>query len=200
MNHKEVMARLKKRAEEYNNKINRGSGAVIGAELPVRLCTMAEKISEEYPEFIELCPPNERSEGLYRRVRHIQKTGECCGYKMSEEQLHELFALAGRKSIKDPVLYLCRVIDRLHVERTLETLSRRLRPDNCVQVVAAKLQVQSEWTVKYWRDLLAGRYSMNDLMLAVEIAEGKERPAAYFTACFRGGKPKWLCEPAEVVC
>lgn len=195
MNHQEAMARLKQRASKYKNKRVKVDFSQIE---DVRLKSMATSIVEDYPEFVELCPPDARSEGLYRRIRHIQKTGECCGFKMSKEQLHELFALAGRNGIKDPVRYLCRVIDRLHVERTLETLRNRLRADNVLQNVAARLKVSSQWTVRYWGDLLLGRYSMNDIMIACEIAEGKDNPPAYFTAIFRNGTPKWLCE-SEVV-
>lgn len=200
MNHQEAMARLKKRAEEYKRKSGRRKQVDLDLIEDCRLRAMATSLAEEYPEFIELCPPTRRSEGLYRRVRHVQKTGKCCGFKMSPAQLHELFALAGRKSVKDPVLYLCRIIDRLHVERTIATLKKRLRAENALQNVAARLQARGSWELKYWGDLVLGRYSMDDIMRACEIAEGKDNPPAYFTAVFRNGKPRWLCEPAEVAC
>ena len=151
-----------------------------------RLETMAERIQKDLPEFIKLVPPTERSEGLYRRIRHIQKTGECCGFPMSMEQLREIIALAGRESVSDACLYLCRVLDRVHIERTLKTASNRLRIDDKVLYVAGKIKLL-EWQMKYLSDLISGKYSMSDIVDAMEIALKKEVPAHYFISIFKKG-------------
>lgn len=152
-----------------------------------RLTTMAERIGADLPDFIKLVPPTERSEGLYRRIRHIQKTGECCGFKMSMEQLKEIIALAGRESVRDAVLYLCRVLDRLHVERTLKTASKRLCIDKRIASIGHYIKFEAEWQVKYLSDLITGKYSMDDLMCATEIAMKKNHPDRYLLAIFRNG-------------
>lgn len=151
-----------------------------------RLETMTERIQKDLPEFIKLVPPTERSEGLYRRIRHIQKTGECCGFPMSMEQLKEIIALAGRESVSDACLYLCRVLDRVHVERTLKTASNRLRMDDRILYVAGKIKLL-EWQIKYLSDLVAGKYSMDDIVCAMEIALKKETPAHYFIGIMKKG-------------
>ena len=151
-----------------------------------RLTTMAERIQKDLPEFIKLVPPTERSEGLYRRIRHIQMTGECCGFPMSMDQLREIIALAGRESVNEPCLYLCRVLDRLHIERTLKTASNRLRIDDKVLYVASKIKLV-EWQMKYLSDRIAGKYSMNDVVCALEIAMRKKQPTHYFIGIMRRG-------------
>ena len=154
-----------------------------------RLTTMTERIQKDLPEFIKLVPPTERSEGLYRRIRHVQKTGECCGFQMSMEQLKEIIALAGRESVSDACLYLCRVLDRVHVERTLKTASNRLRIDDRILYVASKIKLLG-WQIKYLSDLVAGKYSMDDIVCAMEIALKKEVPTHYFISIMkRGYKP-----------
>ena len=151
-----------------------------------RLTTMAERISKDLPEFIKLVPPTERSEGLYRRIRHIQMTGECCGFEMSMEHLKEIIALAGRESVNDACLYLCRVLDRLHIERTLKTASNRLRIDDRILYVADKIKL-AVWQMKYLSDLVAGKYSMDDIVCAMEIALKKEKPSHYLIGIFKRG-------------
>ena len=154
-----------------------------------RLETMTERIKVDLPEFVKLVPPTERSEGLYRRIRHIQKTGECCGSPMTMEQLKEIIALAGRESVSDACLYLCRVLDRVHIERTLKTANNRLRIDNRVLYIAGKIKL-AEWQIKYLSDLVAGKYSEADMVDAMEIALKKKQPAHYLLAIFkRGYKP-----------
>ena len=154
-----------------------------------RLETMTERIKVDLPEFVKLVPPTERSEGLYRRIRHIQKTGECCGVPMTMEQLKEIIALAGRESVSDACLYLCRVLDRVHIERTLKTANNRLRIDNRVLYIAGKIKL-AEWQMKYLSDLVTGKYSEADMVDAMEIALKKEKPAPYLIAIFkRGYKP-----------
>lgn len=151
-----------------------------------RLETMTERIQKDLPEFIKLVPPTERSEGLYRRIRHIQKTGECCGFPMSMEQLREIIALASRESVSDACLYLCRILDRVHVERTLKTASNRLRIDDKVLYVATKIKFAT-WQLKYLSDLVTGKYSMNDMVCAMEIALKKDVPAHYFIGIMKKG-------------
>ena len=154
-----------------------------------RLTTMAERIQKDLPEFIKLVPPTERSEGLYRRIRHIQMTGECCGIPISMEQLKEIIALASRESVSDACLYLCRVMDRVHIERTLKTASNRLRIDDRIIYVAGKIKLL-EWQIKYLSDLVTGKYSMDDIVCAMEIALEKEVPSHYFMSIMkRGYKP-----------
>lgn len=152
-----------------------------------RLSTMAERIGAELPDFIKLIPPTAQSEGLYRRIRHIQKTGECCGYEMSMEQLKEIIALAGRESVKKPLHYLCRVLDRLHVQKTLETATKRLKTDKRIVDIMRYVKLESEWQIKYLSDLITGKYSMNDLMIACEIAQKKKQPDRYLLAMFKHG-------------
>lgn len=148
---------------------------------------MAERIKADLPEFIKLCPPNERSEGLYRRIRHIQITGECCGVPMTMQQLKQIIALAGRETVRDAVLYLCRVLDRLHVRKTLEMAKNGLKMDARVRYMAKYVKMEASWQIKYLSDLITGRYSMDDLMTACEIAQKKEYPARYLLAMFKKG-------------
>ena len=150
-----------------------------------RLETMAKRISEDLPEFIELIPPTEVSEGLYRRIRHIQKTGECCGFEMSMEQLREIIALASRESVQKPLHFLCRVLDRLHVERTLKTATNRLRLDERIHTVKNYIKFEAEWQMKYLSDLISNKYSEDDIYSAMEIAMKKKYPARYMLAVFR---------------
>lgn len=152
-----------------------------------RLDTMYKRIKEDLPEFVELVPPSERSEGLYRRIRHIQKTNECCGHEMTMEQLKEIIALAGRESVRDAVCYLCRVLDKIHIERTLKTATNRLRISEKVKFVASVIKFKAEWQIKYLSDLIKNRYSMNDVVEAMEIALKKKDPERYFIAMFRNG-------------
>lgn len=159
-----------------------------------RLDTMAKRIEEDLPEFIKLIPPTTQSEGLYRRIRHIQKTGECCGFAMTMEQLKEIISLAGRESVRNPLLYLCRVLDRLHVEKTLKTAQNRLKIDNRIRNIAHYVKIEAEWQVKYISDRITGRYSMDDLMCACEVAMKKKDPARYFIKMVRNGiKLKRMC-------
>lgn len=152
-----------------------------------KLEKMTEAISVDLPEFVQLVPPTERSEGLYRRIRHIQKTGECCGFSMSMEQLKEIIRLASRESVRDAVLYLCRVLDRLHVERTLKTALKRLNIDKRIKAMGHYVRLETEEQVKYLSDLISGKYSMDDLMTACEIACKKKNPARYLLGMFKNG-------------
>ena len=116
-------------------------------------------------------------------------TGECCGIPMSMEQLKEIIALASRESVSDACLYLCRVLDRVHIERTLKTASNRLRIDDRILYVAGKIKLL-EWQIKYLSDLVTGKYSMDDIVCAMEIALKKEVPSHYFMSIMkRGYKP-----------
>lgn len=151
-----------------------------------RLETMAERISKDLPEFIKLVPPTERSEGLYRRIRHIQMTGECCGVAMSMEQLKEIIAIAGRESVSDACLYLCRVLDRVHIERTLKTAQNGLNVDKRILYVATKIKL-AVWQIKYLSNLVSGKYSEADIVDAMEIALKKETPAHYFIGIMKKG-------------
>lgn len=109
---------------------------------------------------------------------------------MSMEQLKEIIALAGRESVSDACLYLCRVLDRVHVERTLKTASNRLRIDSRVLYVASKIKM-AEWQIKYLSDLVSGKYSEADMVDAMEIALKKKTPSAYLIGIFkRGYKPR----------
>ena len=152
-----------------------------------RLETMAERIKKDLPEFVELVPPTEVSEGLYRRIRHIQITGECCGFEMTMEQLKEIIALAANESVQKPIHFLCRVLDRLHIERTLKTATNRLNIDERIKNVGHYIVFESVWQVKYLSDLITGKYSMDDLMVATEIAMKKQQPVRYLLKMFRNG-------------
>lgn len=152
-----------------------------------RLDTMAKRIAEDLPEFIELIPPTEQSEGMYRRIRHIQKTGECCGFPMTMEQLKEIIALAGSESVHKPLHFLCRVLDRLHVEETLRKAQNRLHVDERIRNIGHYITFESKWQVKYLSDLITGKYSMDDLMVATEIAMKKRQPARYLLKIFKHG-------------
>lgn len=152
-----------------------------------RLETMAERIKKDLPEFVELVPPTEVSEGLYRRIRHIQITGECCGFEMTMEQLKEIIALAANESVQKPIHFLCRVLDRLHIERTLKTATNRLNIDERIKNIGHYIVFESVWQVKYLSDLITGKYSMDDLMVATEIAMKKQQPVRYLLKMFRNG-------------
>lgn len=150
-----------------------------------RLETMAKAIAKDLPEFVELIPPTETSEGMYRRIRHIQKTGECCGMPMSMQQLKEIIAVAANESVKKPLHFLCRVLDKVHVKQTLEMATKRLNIDERIRNIGHYIVFEAEWQVKYLSDLISGRYSMNDLMIATEIAMKKTYPVRYLLATFR---------------
>lgn len=152
-----------------------------------RLDTMAQRIEKDLPEFIKLIPPTTQSEGLYRRIRHIQKTGECCGFKMTIAQLKEIIALAGRESVHNKICYLCRILDRVHVERTLKTAQNRLNIDSRIENISHYIKIEAEWQIKYISDLISDKYSMNDLMCACEIAMKKENPVRYFIKMVKNG-------------
>lgn len=152
-----------------------------------RLDTMAERIKKDLPEFIELVPPSEESEGLYRRIRHIQMTNECCGFEMSLRQLKEIIEMASAETIKDPLRYLCRILDRLHIERTLKTIKNRMNKDKRVFDIIRYIKLENEWQIKYLSDLIAGKYSMNELMTACEIAQNKKQPDRYLLTLFKHG-------------
>lgn len=152
-----------------------------------RLDTMAKRIAEDLPEFVELIPPTEISEGMYRRIRHIQKTGECCGFPMTMEQLKEIIALASRESVHKPLHFLCRVLDRLHVEETLKTATNRLHIDERIRNVGHYIKFETEWQVKYLSDLISGKYSIDDIMVATEIAMKKRQPVRYLLTMFKHG-------------
>ena len=49
------------------------------------------------------------------------------------------------------------------------------------------VKLESEWQVKYLSDLITGKYSMDDLMVACEIAMKKKNPDRYLLAMFRNG-------------
>lgn len=151
-----------------------------------RLDTMYQRIKTELPEFVELVPPTERSEGLYRRIRHIQITGECCGIKMSIEQLKQIIALASRESVRDAVLYLCRVLDRVHVEKTIQNACNDWEMDSRLLYVKYNICL-AKWQLKYLSDLIRGKYSMDDIVTACEIAMKKEHSDRYFIAMFKNG-------------
>ena len=150
-----------------------------------RLETMAQRIKEDLPEFIELVPPSDESEGLYRRIRHIQMKNECCGFEMTIDELREIIALAGRETVSKPLFYLCRILDRLHVERTLKTARNRLKIDQRIKCMAKYVKLETDWQIKYLSDLITGKYSMNDLMVACELAQNKKEPAKYLLSLFR---------------
>ena len=105
---------------------------------------------------------------------------------MSIEQLKEIIALAARESVNDACLYLCRVLDRVHIERTLKTASNRLRIDDRILYVATKIKLAG-WQMKYLSDLVTGKYSEADIVDALEIALKKEVPAHYFISIFKKG-------------
>lgn len=157
-----------------------------------RLDTMAKRIAEDLPEFVELVPPTEISEGMYRRIRHIQITGECCGVPMSMDQLREIIAVAANESVQKPLHFLCRVLDKVHVEQTLKMASNRLSIDKRIQSIGHYIKFEAEWQVKYLSDLITGKYSMNDLMIATEIAMKKDYPVRYLLATFRNKRKLML--------
>lgn len=152
-----------------------------------RLETMAERIKKDLPEFVELISPTPTHEGLYRRIRHIQMTGKCCGYDMSLDQLREIIALAGRESVRNPFYYLCAVLDKLHVERTLKTANSRLKIDERIKSMGHYVRLEAEWQVKYISALIYKKFSMDDLMTACEIAEKKKYPSHYLIKLLQRG-------------
>ena len=114
---------------------------------------------------------------------------------MTIDELREIIALASRESVSKPLYYLCRVLDRLHVERTLKTARNRLKIDKRVRDISRYVKLEFEWQVKFISDMITGKYSMNDLMIACEKAQKKKHPARYFITMLKNGlnnKPK-LC-------
>lgn len=155
-----------------------------------RLETIAERIKEDLPEFIDLIPPTTQSEGLYRRIRHIQIHHECCGIAMTIDQLKQIIALASSKSVSKPLNYLCVVLDKVHVEKTLENVLKGSRIDERVKNMMHYVKLESQWQIKYLSDLICGRYSMDDLMTACEIAMKKRYPDRYLIGIFKKGYQK----------
>lgn len=155
---------------------------------------MTARIREDFPEFIKLIPPTEKSEGLYRRIRHIQAKGECCGVPMTKDQLRQIMALAGHKSVKNPLNYLCVVIGRARVEKTLLGLKKARKEhaplDVRIKQMAKYIHFESAWQVRVLSGWISGKYSMDDLMTACEIAQNKENPVRYLLAMFRHGYKK----------
>lgn len=148
---------------------------------------MTERIKADLPEFIKLIPPTAQSEGLYRRIRHIQKCRECCGVPMTIQQLKAIIKLASRESVKKPLQFLCVVLDRVHVEKTLQNALNREKLDIRVRSIGHYIQFETEWQVRAISDLIRGRYSMDDLMTATEVATKKKNPARYLIGIFKRG-------------
>lgn len=69
---------------------------------------------------------------------------------------------------------------------TLKTASNRLRIDDKVLYAATKIKFAT-WQMKYLSDLVTGKYSMNDMVCAMEIALKKDMPAHYFIGIMKKG-------------
>lgn len=170
--------------------------------------TIVKRVLAEFPELADMVKP-ERIGGdggeiteerkccfdFYKGVRHIMIEQEWSGRPFTMEQLRGVIKLCHNPTVRDPLRYLMTCLSKAELDRTLETLKNHTLPfDKRLYNVARRLKVSAQWQLNMWNDIIRGRYNLNDIMIACEIAEGKENPPAYFTAIFRNGKPKWLVE------
>lgn len=174
--------------------------------------TVVRRVLDQLPLLAELVPPEKMGAAceqktaeqkcchdFYIAVRHILKEQEWCGKQFGIDQLEGIIGIAHNPTVRDPLRFLMKCLSKANLERTLDTLKHHLTTkDERLQNVARRLKIKAQWQLDMWNDIIRGRYNLNDIMIACEIAEGKENPPAYFTAIFRNGKPKWLTEPAEV--
>ena len=49
------------------------------------------------------------------------------------------------------------------------------------------VKLEAEWQIKLISDLITGKYSMDDIMTACEIANRKDKPDRYLIKIFRNG-------------
>lgn len=154
-----------------------------------RTQTMYERLKGDFPEFVEMFPPNARNDGLYRRIRHIQKTGECCGFEMTKDELRAIIHLCKSETVKDPFAYLITILAKYRVEQTLANIraSLELGKSTEIRAVAKYVAGITKYQLKLAYNLMRGKYSMNDVIVMCEIAAKKEKPAAYFLGILKRG-------------
>ena len=154
-----------------------------------RTQTMYNRIKDDFPEFVEMFPPNEKNDGLYRRIRHVQKTGECCGVKMTNDELRAIIHLCKSDTVKCPFAYLITILGRYRVEQTLANVRASLEMGKSEQIRAVAKYVAgiTKWQLKTAYNLMRGKYSMNDVVIMCEICAKKEKPAAYLLGILRRG-------------
>ena len=154
-----------------------------------RTITMYNRLKEDFPEFVEMFPPNEKNDGLYRRIRHIQKTGECCGFEMTQDELRAIIHLCKSETVKDPFAYLITILARYRVEQTLQNIRASLEIGKSEQIRAVAKYVVgiTKWQLKTAYNLMRGKYTMNDVIIMCELAAKKEKPAAYFLGILKRG-------------
>lgn len=154
-----------------------------------RTLTMANRIKVDFPEFVEMLPPTERNDGLYRRIRHIQAKGDCCGVPMSKDELRAVIALAQSETIKDKNAYLCVCLSRFKIEKTLESIraKREMRTSEVARAFAKYVAGITAWQLRTAFGLARGKYSMNDVVCMCELCAKKEKPASYLIGILRRG-------------
>lgn len=154
-----------------------------------RTITMANRIKEDFPEFLEMFPPTDENDGLYRRVRHIQKNGDCCGVEMTKDELRAVLALCQGETVIDKYNYLCKCLGRFRIEQTLESIraKREMRTSEIVRAFAKYIVGITAWQLRTAFGLARGKYSMNDVVCMCEIAAKKEKPASYLIGILRRG-------------
>lgn len=154
-----------------------------------RLRTMAKRIAVDFPEFIELVAPVDKHNGLYRRIRHIQAKGDCCGVEMTKAELRAALKLANRDTVKDKAKYLCVMLDKFHIEKTLNIIRQNqdIATNPQVHTIVKYLAINSIWHVRVIAGLIGRKYSMADVVAMCELAKTKEKPARYLIGILKKG-------------
>lgn len=160
-----------------------------------RLSVMVERLKEAVPDIDKKIEPDAVSFGIYKRLRHIQIKGECCGVPMGLDELREAVELATRASVKNPVNYLCRILSKKCIQETLKTIKARLMKLGAQAVALVKSAVKyaglkTQEEIKYVASKIYKGFSMNDVVILGEKASKKSNPAHYFIACLAGTHAK----------
>lgn len=154
-------------------------------DIPHNVQVMARRVAEEYPEFIVALSPSEKTDGMYRRLRAVQKNNLCCGEPINKAEVKEVILLALRDGVRNFASYLGKCLSRGGIKHTLEIVRGRLKKVMWEGAVCNRLGIWGE-TVKFWKSL-AHDWSEDSIMRAVEIAQKKKDPVAYFTTILKRG-------------
>lgn len=160
-----------------------------------RTITMANRISKDFPEFIKMFPPTDENDGLYRRIRHIQKNGDCCGVPMSKDELREIIHLCQSETVIDKYNYLCKCLGRYRIEQTLKYIRNRkeIATSEVARAFAKYVTGITAWQLKTAYGLARGKYSMNDIVTMCEICRNKEKPGSYLIGILKRGYTQYAC-------
>lgn len=154
-----------------------------------RLMTMAERIKVDFPGFVEMIPPEDKYNGLYRRIRHIQAQGDCCGEEMTKDELRAALRLARKETVKDKAAYLCVILDKFHILKTLNIIRQNqdIAANPQVRAIVKYLAISSAWQVRVIAGLIGRKYSMDDIVCMCELAQKKKYPTRYMIGILKKG-------------